>query len=246
MARGGGERYFLDGRSVVVDDDSYLVLNDGQSYGSLIDTDREVESFSVFFRPGLLEEVAGAMRVAIDDIPSYAHHCAGSVDFDEQLRPHDQAVSPVMRFIRHHILDGVDDDRWYEEQLHVLAARLLAQQHRTIQLALRLDCAKAATRQELHRRLGLAADFMQSNYERDIGLADIAAAACLSVHHFMRLFRRVYGLTPTQFLYRKRVQVALRLMQQSDLAMQDIAARVGFNSRATFYRQLKRWRGPLP
>ena len=87
---------------------------------------------------------------------------------------------------------------------------------------------------------------MQSNYERDIGLGEISAAACLSVHHFMRLFRRVYGLTPTQFLYHKRVQVALRLMQQSDLAMQDIAARVGFNSRATFYRQLKRWRGPLP
>lgn len=246
MARGGGERYFLDGRSVVVDDDSYLVLNDGRSYGSLIDTDREVESFSVFFRPGLLEEVSGAMGVAIDDIPSYAPHCAGSVDFDEQLRPHDQTVSPVMRFIRHHILDGVDDDRWYEEQLHVLAARLLAQQHRTAQGALRLDCAKASTRQELHRRLGLAADFMQSNYERDIGLGEISAAACLSVHHFMRLFRRVYGLTPTQFLYHKRVQVALRLMQQSDLAMQDIAARVGFNSRATFYRQLKRWRGPLP
>lgn len=245
MARCGGERYFLDGRNVVVDDDSYLVLNDGRSYGSLIDADREVESFSIFFRPGLLEEICGAMHVAIDDIPSYAHRFVGSVDFDEQLRPHDQTVSPVMQFIRHHILDGVDDDRWYEEQLHVLAARLLVQQHRTTQVALRLDCAKASTRQELQRRLGFAADFMQSNYERDIGLEDIAAAACLSVHHFMRLFRRVYGMTPTQFLYRKRVRVALRLLRQSDLAMQDIATRVGFNSRATFYRQLKRWRGQV-
>jgi AraC-like DNA-binding protein len=243
MARGGGERYFLDGRSVAVDDDSYLVLNDGRSYGSLIDTDQEVESFSIFFRPGLLEEVSSAMRVPIDDIPAYSHRFAGSIEFDEQLRPHDQTVSPVMRFIRHHILDGVDDDRWYEEQLHVLAARLLAQQHRTTQAVLRLDCAKASTRQELHRRVGLAADFMQSNYERDIGLDDIAAAACLSVHHFMRLFRRVHGMTPTQFLYRKRVQVALRLQQQSNLPTQDIASRVGFNSRATFYRQLKRWRG---
>ena len=48
MARGGSERYFIDGRSVAVDDDSYLVLNDNRSYGSVIDADTEVESFSIF------------------------------------------------------------------------------------------------------------------------------------------------------------------------------------------------------
>ena len=65
----------------------------------------------------------------------------------------------MLRFIRYHIRNGVDDEAWYEEQLQVLAARLLVQQRRVRQRTLRLDCARPATRLELTRRLALAADF---------------------------------------------------------------------------------------
>jgi len=34
VARGGRERYFIDGRTIAVDDDSYLILNDNRTYGS--------------------------------------------------------------------------------------------------------------------------------------------------------------------------------------------------------------------
>jgi AraC family transcriptional regulator len=150
-----------------------------------------------------------------------------------------------MRFIRHHIQQGVTDEAWYEEQLQVLAARLLQQQRRIRQQPLRFDCLKLSTRVELNRRLGLATDFILSNYQRDLSLEQMASAACLSAYHFMRVFRKVHGVTPLQFLYRKRIQVAIRLQAHSDLPMQEIAALVGFNSRATFYRQLRRWEHAL-
>lgn len=239
MASGGAERYFIDNRTVAVDDDSYLVLNENRNYGSVIRAERTVESFSIFFRPGLVEEVLGAMGSSIDRIAEPAQ--AKPVEFRERLQPHDTTVSPVMRFIRHHVRSGVDDEAWYEEQLQVLAAKLLAQQRRVRLESLRLECARPATRIELCRRLALAADFILSSYERDLRLGQMAATACLSVHHFMRLFRAVYGITPMQFLYRKRIQAALRLQHRSDLPAREIAIRVGFNCRATFYRQLRCW-----
>ena len=245
MALGGAERYFVDGRSVAVDDDSYLVLNDGRCYGSLIQSEREVESFSIFFRPGLLDEAMCAMTASSEHVVDNCLPVPAAVEFPEQLCPHDTSVTPVMRFIRHHILAGVDDERWYEEQLQVLAERLLVQQHRTRSIGLDLDCVKASTRIELCRRLALAADFIQSSYDRDIGIEQMAAAACLSVHHFMRLFRTLHRVTPTQYLYRKRIQVAVRLQCTTDLSAQEIADRVGFNSRATFYRQLRRWQSSV-
>jgi AraC-like DNA-binding protein len=61
----------------------------------------------------------------------------------------------------------------------------------------------------------------------------------------MRLFRTLYRVTPTQYLYRKRIQVAVRLQCTTDLSAQEIADRVGFNSRATFYRQLRRWQSSV-
>lgn len=241
MARGGAERYFVDNRSLLVDDDNYLVLNDSRSYGSLIRAERDVESFSIFFRPGLLEEVLGAASAPTDSITEPA--TARTIEFPEQLQPHDRTVSPVMRFIRHHILLGVEDEGWYEEQLQVLAVRMLQQQRRIRQQALRLDCIKSSTRQELSRRLALAADYIHSNYDRDLTPVQIATVACLSVHHFIRLFRAAYGLTPMQFLQRKRIRSAAHLMsREPDRPVQEIAAQVGFSSRATFYRQLRRWR----
>src|SRR5919112_1897974 len=40
-----------------VDDSSYLILNDGQPYSITIDSERPVESFCIFFKPGFAEQV---------------------------------------------------------------------------------------------------------------------------------------------------------------------------------------------
>ena len=133
VARGGRERYFIDGRSIAVDDDNYLILNDNRTYGSRFESEVEIESFSVFFRPGLAEEVYGATQ---------HHRRARSrqrrrprrrrpVEFSESLQPHDSVVTPVLR------QRGVRDKRgrrgcrgWYEEQFQFLLERMLANHRR--------------------------------------------------------------------------------------------------------------------
>lgn len=241
IASGGRERYFLEGRSIAVDDDNYLILNEGRSYSSLIDAASAVESFSVFFRPGLLEGVLGVLQVRERRMLEVTEDsCARPCEFAEHLTPHDRTVTPVLQFIRHHIRQGVDDEQWYEEQLHFLAERMLVARQRAMRPAC-MATMRAATRREILRRLRLATDFVHANYERDIGLDAMARAACMSRHHFLRLFHQVHGLTPVQFLQRKRIAAAVRLMSGTALAVQEIAARVGFSSRATFYRQLQRW-----
>jgi AraC-like DNA-binding protein len=241
MASGGRERYFVDGRSVAVDDDNYLILNDGRTYSSLIDASNAVESFSIFFRPGLLEGVLGVMNASEQRMLEVREEStAPRLEFDEHLTPHNRSVTPVMQFIRHHIRQGLDDEHWYEEQLHFLAERMLIVRQRAAS-QLHVATARATTRHEILRRLRLATDFVHANYEQDIGLDAMARSACMSRHHFLRLFRQVHGVTPLQFLHRKRIGAALRLMGSTQLTMQEIAARVGFTSRATFYRQLQRW-----
>src|ERR1700712_5491551 len=51
MAWGGRERYRLPGRDVSVDDDSYLILNEGSSYGSVLKTASPTWTFAMFLRP---------------------------------------------------------------------------------------------------------------------------------------------------------------------------------------------------
>lgn len=242
VARGGRERYYLDGRSIAVDDDTFLILNDNRIYGSRFESNVDIESYSIFFRPGMAEEVCGALSTPVER--ALAEGAAGStraVEFAESLNPHDNLVSPVLRYIHRGVQTDVDDGGWYEEQLQFLLERMLAHQRRVAERMQRLPALKSATQREIGRRLALAVDLVHSAYETKIGLADMAEAACLSKFHFLRLFTDLHGITPHAYLQRKRAQAAKRLLDRKALTGAQVARRVGFLSRSTMIRQLKRW-----
>ena len=242
VARGGRERYFIDGRSIAVDDDCYLILNDNRTYGSQFESGVEIESFSVFFRPGLAEEVFGAIGKTVERaLADGGTESPRTAEFDETLQPHDAAVSPVLRYIQHAVNAGVEDAGWYEEQFQFLLERMLSHHRRLAERVQRLPALKTATQLEIHRRLGLAVDLVHASYECDIGLAEMARAACLSKFHFLRLFTELHGITPHAYLQRKRAKAAARLLESSSLGASQVAGRVGFNSRSTMARQLRRW-----
>ena len=243
LARGGRERYFIDSRSIAVDDDSYLILNDNRVYASSFERGVEIESFSIFFRPGIAEEVHGALGVGIErGLANGAEEIPWPVEFNEALQPHDSVVTPALRRVQAALKAGIEDADWYEEQFQFLLGRMIAN-HRRLQARIRgLPALKAATRREIHRRLARAVDLVHSGYERDIGLAEMAAAACLSKYHFLRLFTGLHGLTPHHYLQRKRALAAARLLETTPLTTSEVAKRVGFRSRSTMARNLRRWR----
>jgi AraC-like DNA-binding protein len=243
-AWGGEERCKFNGRTVAVDDDSFLILNNGRICETQIDYVQPVESLSIHFRPGLVERAYGAMTLAIEDALDRGDLVVErSAQFDESLQPHDRLVSPVVRFIKVHLLQGVDDEAWYDEQLHFLLARMLAHRDALVRRIDSLRLVRATTRHEIYRRISIATDFLHSNYGEGLDLTVLGRAACLSKYHFLRLFTLVHGVTPHQYLQRKRAQVALRLLRTTSFPLQEIAVRVGFAHRNSLVRQLRNWTG---
>jgi AraC-like DNA-binding protein len=233
-ANGGTERYFLSdpARTVGVDEDHFLVLNDGRTYASAIERDCVIESYSIFFAPGLAAHAHSALRTSVSQALAGNASTAADVEFIEYLQPHDDVVTPMLAGIRRRVLAGFDDTQWYEEQLHLLAERLVAQRTRVSIDADSLSALKPATRTEVLRRVLLATDHLHVNFDQDVSLDALAAVACLSKFHFLRLFRQVHGLTPYAFLQRKRARVANRLIATTRLTMEQIATRVGYGSRS--------------
>ena len=86
-----------------------------------------------------------------------------------------------------------------------------------------------------------AANYIHSHFERNLDLDTLAAEACLSKFHFLRLFRQVLGLTPYAYLLRKRAHTARRLIATSKLTFDEIALQVGFATRSSLFRQMRRW-----
>lgn len=230
----GGARYLVDGTS-------YLVLNEGQEYTVEIAGATPVESFCVFFAPGLAEDVLRALTApasALLDAPEAAP--SGALAFFERTYPHDGAVSPVLRRLRaahaaHAAHAAYDPETgWVAEQYHLLLEGLLRAQARVRGEVELLPAARAGTREELYRRLWVARDYAAALADTPVSLEDLARVACMSPNHLLRTFKAAFGQTPHQFLTERRIERACTLLRTTRLPITEICLAVGFHSLGTF------------
>jgi len=245
-AWGGREDYYVDGRRVAVDDDTFMILNEGRTYGSRLRSLTPVTSFSIFFRPGMARDVARTLAASHEHLLEDPDPGTAPVEFAEHVHRHDRSITPVLRYIRAQVQAGEQDEHWYEDQLYFLLRRMMVLRERDRQAALSIRAVRAGTRRELYRRTGLALDYINTNFARPIGLAQIAAAARLSPYHCLRVFKSVCRQTPAEHLREKRLQVARRALNDASLSIEQIAATAGFQSRTTLFRSMKRSAGVSP
>src|SRR5690349_20013780 len=78
------------------------------------------------------------------------------------------------------------------------------------------------------RRAVEAALWLEEHASEAIDLDAISAQAGLSPFHFLRLFARVLGVTPHQYLVRCRLRAAARLLTEPRIIVTAIAYDVGF------------------
>jgi AraC-like DNA-binding protein len=79
-----------------------------------------------------------------------------------------------------------------------------------------------------------AIEVMYQNLSEPLALADLASAAYLSPFHFNRIFRRLIGVPPGEFLSALRLQRARRLLLTTSLSVTDICFEVGYTSPGSF------------
>ncbi|SDC25354.1 AraC-type DNA-binding protein [Paenibacillus sp. UNCCL117] len=80
----------------------------------------------------------------------------------------------------------------------------------------------------------------------DISIASVAKELNMSRSQCTKLFTKVYGLSPKQYVSRKKLAMAKELLVSSYLPVSEIAERLGFQSASHFSRQFRRWTGQSP
>lgn len=90
-------------------------------------------------------------------------------------------------------------------------------------------------------RFKRAVEFMLSNIDSELSLADIADAAGMSLFHFAKAFKQAAGQAPHQYLTAQRMLQARALLHDRTLSIGEVAASVGLSHShftAVFGRQM--------
>src|SRR5262245_47641708 len=96
------------------------------------------------------------------------------------------------------------------------------------------------------RRLRQVFVYIEDHLAENIALADLAAVVGLSVSHFSVLFREAVGLSPHQYLIRRRVERAKNLLGEGKLSISQIATETGFAHQSHLARHMHRMLGVAP
>lgn len=80
---------------------------------------------------------------------------------------------------------------------------------------------------------------MRNNLDKSISVPEMAQAAGCSPSHLARLFRRELNMPPYQYLLRLRLELARRLLRQTDIPIVEVALDAGFCSQEHMTRLFK-------
>ena len=87
--------------------------------------------------------------------------------------------------------------------------------------------------------------FMEKYYSDRVELNDLARAAFMSRFHYVRIFRRMYGLTPRAYLRDLRISKAKDLIRKG-LSITQVCFEIGYESVPTFSSLFKKCTGYTP
>ncbi len=241
--RGGTAHYESGLARYAVDDHCYLVLNDGQPYSVTVDEPRPIESFCVFFAPDLAADAAWARAAGDERLLDRPRADPAPPRVFDRIYRHDALVTPALRTLR--AVDQATEALDRSERFHAVLEALLVAQDRVAREPARLQALRAATREELYRRLHRARDYAAACCDGPVSLDDLAGVACLSPNHLLRTFRQLFGQSPHQWLTEVRLARARRLLEDG-MPVTEVALAVGFESPSAFGRLFRRRVGSSP
>ncbi|HEU4507482.1 MAG TPA: AraC family transcriptional regulator [Pyrinomonadaceae bacterium] len=96
------------------------------------------------------------------------------------------------------------------------------------------------------RRIRRSVELMHTQMDQDLTLKALAAASYLSPFHFARLFKKLTGTSPHNYLASVRATKAQLLLAETDLSVTEIGARVGYLSGSHFTKAFRLATGATP
>jgi AraC family transcriptional regulator len=239
-----GESHVETGKNrTTIREGFFFISNSDQRYTLDINSRKTpTETFNIHFGEHFASRVLQSLALPTESLLNNHESFPAATEFHSRLNTKSNEMADVISFLHQHRPTGM----LLDEKLSELMSILLVQENRLSKAQLQIPALKSSTREEIIKRLVLACDYIYTYYDKDLSLDELAAVACLSKFHFLRLFRIAFNKTPHQFINGVRIQRSKELLVRSTLDVKSISKAVGFDTSSSFSRMFRQQTGAYP
>lgn len=144
------------------------------------------------------------------------------------------------------VAELIDEKPGKEIVMHALVEQLLVHVLRNYAQPRRSEELELSRAGLVDRRIRRSVELMHTQLDQDLTLKALAAASYLSPFHFARLFKKLTGSTPHNYLAGIRAERAQLLLADTELSVTEIGARVGYLSASHFTKAFRLATGTTP
>jgi AraC family transcriptional regulator len=193
------------------------------------------------------ESIGNIEFLVLEIVPAYLTWAAEGLVTGDHFDPsaarrfRDDQLRHIVLAMYHELLAGFPSGRLFGEQMGLSFATTLLSKH-----------SDTAPRNSVYRgglsppALRLVKTFVNENLTRNLSLADIAAQAQIRPSHFARAFKESTGLSPHQYILRRRIDRAIEMLENERSTLAGIAYDLGFSSQAHFATVFRKFTGTQP
>jgi AraC family transcriptional regulator len=105
---------------------------------------------------------------------------------------------------------------------------------------------RLSTREDYSRRVNIVVEYINNHLGDNIDLETLAKISNFSPYHFHRIMKAFLGEPIGAFISRMRIETAARLLRYTDMPVQDIAYRVGYDIPSSLSKIFKLFYGITP
>ncbi|MEG3864051.1 helix-turn-helix transcriptional regulator [Microcoleus sp. herbarium12] len=95
-------------------------------------------------------------------------------------------------------------------------------------------------------KLQIVINYINDYLNRDLHIAELANLVHISPYYFSRLFKQSTGVTPHQYMTKRRIEKAKELLKRRDLSITYISQQVGFHDQSHFSKTFCKIVGVTP
>ena len=88
--------------------------------------------------------------------------------------------------------------------------------------------------------------YIDNNLGEKLTLPSLAEKCFYNPSYFSRIFKEKFGISPVEYINRKRVRRAEELLSRTGMTVDEISAAVGFSDKRSCYYAFEKYNGGVP